>query len=336
MRNVILAVLVFFGAARALEPLGGLYAAPMGSQSATATPSQISDSITAYADSTYIFHCDEDNTQLTLSTLGKVVRIKDVVVYGDNGIACSITLPFAGYPGNVADRNIHAFRITWENPTGGATLSLGGSSGGTQFVVSGTASSNYIFTDPIYAVTVTPDSGTASHDRWDVSALAIRDPVTKGYVDSTFSPVLGGFNGIIVNSPNIGIDSTAIPHAVSWYETEQGTAGENLTGGDLVWYKSDSKWYRADADTSVSVEIRNARLGIIPVSISSAATGTIVTRGQFTTSGLTSGSLYYMSQTTGAITATAPTAAGSIRRRLGNAKGTTVLVFNPSLEYIGN
>lgn len=92
-----------------------------------------------------------------------------------------------------------------------------------------------------------------------------------------------------------------------------GTAGENLSAGDAV-YLSDGtggattgRWYKADSDNTYSSTLAQA-VGFTTAAITTGASGTIRRGGRVTgLSGLTSGTLYYISATSGAITSTPPT-----------------------------
>lgn len=106
-----------------------------------------------------------------------------------------------------------------------------------------------------------------------------------------------------------------------------GTAGENITSGQVVYLsdgsgsKTAGQWYRADSANGYSSVI--PEIGIAPNAITSATTGTITLAGQMTgLSGLSVGSTYYVS-TTGTMTSTAPTN----RRFLGVADTTTSLIL---------
>lgn len=85
------------------------------------------------------------------------------------------------------------------------------------------------------------------------------------------------------------------------------TAGEILLRGNLVYFKeSDQKWWLTDADalaTSVGVQI-----GIVQLAASADDQTIIRVAGiDSTKTGLTAGAKYYLSNTAGAIVATAPT-----------------------------
>ena len=62
----------------------------------------------------------------------------------------------------------------------------------------------------------------------------------------------------------------------------------------------------------------------------------VLTLGVYTTTGLTAGSIYYVSETTGAITITKPTTSTSIVRVIAYALSTTELFVNPDVTWIEN
>ena len=103
--------------------------------------------------------------------------------------------------------------------------------------------------------------------------------------------------------------------------------GQTVGGsdGEVVYLSGSNTWSQADA--SAEATCKDA-LGI-------RVSATIVlTQGVFTTTGLTAGSLYYVSETTGAITATAPATSLSIVRPIAYALTTTELYVFPSGSYV--
>lgn len=110
------------------------------------------------------------------------------------------------------------------------------------------------------------------------------------------------------------------------------TAGEALTANDLVYMSDGSgaltagRWYKADADNIYS-GVMAPQLGIVRSAVSSAAVGVVQTGGLVTgLSGLTAGTVYYVSGTAGALTATVTT----MPRRVGVAASTTSLMLDPA------
>jgi hypothetical protein len=102
---------------------------------------------------------------------------------------------------------------------------------------------------------------------------------------------------------------------------ETGVAGEALVIGDVVYLKSDGKFWKASnaAAATAAPELRMAS-----EDYGADETGVFLVVGLITLSGLTAGAPYYLG-TGGAITATRPTAAGEYVRYIGTAKSTTVL-----------
>ena len=109
------------------------------------------------------------------------------------------------------------------------------------------------------------------------------------------------------------------------------TAGESLVAGNLCYFKAaDSKYWKADASAEATAA---TDLLLANATISADATGEFIEFGEWTTTGLTAGT-YYMSETAGAITATAPTTSTSIVRIVGTALSTTVFKFKPDTSYV--
>lgn len=125
---------------------------------------------------------------------------------------------------------------------------------------------------------------------------------TSGKLDSTFMPT--GF----------GSDTLSV------------TAGEALSAGDLVYINASGQALKADADSA-----SKAAVGFVLTSISNGASGTVYFGSGMITglTGLTAGSVYFLSQTAGAITTTAPTGTNVIQQQVGVAANTTTLYFEP-------
>lgn len=107
----------------------------------------------------------------------------------------------------------------------------------------------------------------------------------------------------------------------------EGTAGESLTAGQVVYLSDGSgalvagRWYLADADQTYSST--TPLIGFPITDIASGSIGTIRLGGRVTgLSGLTAGTIYYVSETAGALTATAP----ANSRQVGQADSTTSII----------
>ena len=106
-------------------------------------------------------------------------------------------------------------------------------------------------------------------------------------------------------------------------------ASQSVSGastGDLVMFNG-TNWVQADATASSTC---NKLLGI------NLGSSSVLTTGVYTTTGLTSGDVYYVSETSGALTNTLPTTSASIVRIAGYALSTTQLFFNPSPVWVEN
>ena len=94
--------------------------------------------------------------------------------------------------------------------------------------------------------------------------------------------------------------------------------------GDLVYFDG-TDWKQTDADAEATCsKMLGVSLGSRRVRVS----------GDWATTGLTAGDIYYASTTPGAITNVMPDGSGDIVRIIGYALSTTQLFFNPDTTYI--
>lgn len=114
-----------------------------------------------------------------------------------------------------------------------------------------------------------------------------------------------------------------------------GTAGQALAAGDAVILSEGSggntagRWYKADADQTYLSTLA-PQIGMVQDAIASGASGSIRVGGRITgLSGLTAGSLYYISGTAGSITTSAPSNAMPIAV----ADSTTSVVLCPPTPW---
>lgn len=171
-------------------------------------------------------------------------------------------------------------------------------------------------------------------------------PSSNGFFGTpgvSYKLVFVDFTGISVPScsPINGVtvftqDNIMPPPASSGVvEIPTAIAGESISAGDAV-YLSDGqgsrtagRWYKTDADFAYASS-EAPFVGVAPVAIASAATGTVVPYGLLTLSGpFTPSSAYFASATAGATTATAPTNA----RVIGTAQSTTAFLVSPFNAY---
>jgi len=111
-----------------------------------------------------------------------------------------------------------------------------------------------------------------------------------------------------------------------------GTA--SVAAGNAGYVKSDGKIYKTDA--SAEATAGPVMIGIILDTADPDDACRLQIRGNYTTTGLTTGSIYYVSETAGALTTTAPTATDSVINALGYASSTTNFVIMPGVAYVTN
>lgn len=109
------------------------------------------------------------------------------------------------------------------------------------------------------------------------------------------------------------------------------TAGEALGSFQTCYLGADGKYYKTDANAEST---SSGRILYTLTDVGSNVTGSFARFGIVPALGLTAGSAYYLSETAGLITATAPTTSTSIVRGIGYAKSATVLEFVPDETYI--
>lgn len=147
---------------------------------------------------------------------------------------------------------------------------------------------------------------------------------------------LAGANSDITSLSGItgGVNSLANLTTTLTYSGDvfSDAAGENVAFGDIVYMKSDGKWWKSDADAA----------GLFPAQAMAVATILANATGVFLRSGFaknnswswTVGGALYGSATAGVMTQTALTTTDSCTQPLGVAKAATIIQFNPSTVYI--
>jgi len=113
--------------------------------------------------------------------------------------------------------------------------------------------------------------------------------------------------------------------------TETFTAASTLSAGDLCYLDSSGEMDLTDADAETTAD---TLLSVATEAITSASSGAFLLSGKHETTGLTTGSVYYVSTTAGDWTTTRPSGTGDIVRIVGYALSTTVLYFNPDGTYV--
>jgi hypothetical protein len=130
--------------------------------------------------------------------------------------------------------------------------------------------------------------------------------------------------GVTLPSPSVDKTANGIKITI--------TAGENLVTGNVVYLKSDGKYYNADSDASTTMPATAIALA----SISTNASGYALTQGFYRDDAfsLTPGALIYVSGSTGSLTSTCPTGSGKQVQILGYAFTSHIIYFEPNLMVI--
>jgi hypothetical protein len=115
--------------------------------------------------------------------------------------------------------------------------------------------------------------------------------------------------------------------------TFTGTAGENLTFGDCCYFKSDGKYWKADADAAATAPV----VAMATATINADATGTFLAFGfaRDDTWDWTVGDLLYLDEATaGGMDDDQPTGNTDIVQVLGYAYSADVVFFNPNMAIV--
>lgn len=112
-----------------------------------------------------------------------------------------------------------------------------------------------------------------------------------------------------------------------------GTAGENLVAGDVCYYKSDGKFWKAVATAEVTTL---GLLGLCTTTINTNNTGIILLRGVFRLDSWTwtTAQELYVHTTGGSPTSTKPSTATQVVRVIGYALDADNLIFDPDGTYV--
>lgn len=117
--------------------------------------------------------------------------------------------------------------------------------------------------------------------------------------------------------------------------TEAVTAGETVAFGNTVYFKSDGKWWKTDADAEATAG--PVKVGIVVVGGNADATITIMHNGKIREDdwNWTVGDELYLDTTTaGGLTATQPSGTDDVIRIVGYAQTADSIWFEPSKDYI--
>ena len=110
------------------------------------------------------------------------------------------------------------------------------------------------------------------------------------------------------------------------------TYGESITKGDLLYFKSDGKVYKADANGSSTYPVMGLALAT-----ASSGSNNVLLNGIYRDDSLynlTVGGVVYLSTTAGSATQTQPSATDDVIQVVGIATHADRIYFRPSPDYI--
>jgi hypothetical protein len=117
-------------------------------------------------------------------------------------------------------------------------------------------------------------------------------------------------------------------------EKVAGTAGQILVFGDLVYFNSDGKWWKTDADAAATAG--PVRVAMSCGSYAADAAGVFLLRGfaELSTWSGTVGAPLYVSGTAGQFTLTAPSTSGQTVRIVAYCHDVTTIYFCPDSLWV--
>lgn len=109
------------------------------------------------------------------------------------------------------------------------------------------------------------------------------------------------------------------------------TYGESITIGNLLYFKSDGKVYKADANGTSTYPVMGLALAT-----ASSGSNNVLLHGVYKDTGntFTIGGVVYLSTTAGGWTQDQPAAMNDVIQVVGIATATNNLYFNPSADYL--
>ena len=110
------------------------------------------------------------------------------------------------------------------------------------------------------------------------------------------------------------------------------TYGESIVPGDLLYFKSDGKVYKADANVAGTYPVMGLALAT-----ASSGSNNVLLQGIYRDDSryaFTVGGVVYLSTTAGTETQTQPAAANDIIQVVGIATHADRIYFNPSMDYL--
>lgn len=147
-----------------------------------------------------------------------------------------------------------------------------------------------------------------------------------------------GLTGSFVGDMSFNNSNMELTASISSNTTEglisKFTAGEDLGFGDVCFYSSSMKIFKADATNTN----KNPAFGLVKQNMSVNTSNKVLIRGIMNNSSwnFNPGDVLYLSTTNGGIQNYAPTGSGEVVQTLGISLDSNTILFNPSLDKIIN
>ena len=167
------------------------------------------------------------------------------------------------------------------------------------------------------------------------NTLNVDDAFLKNDADDTTSGIVTVGGIVLSEAKHVNISTPLLgttDHTFTGFSVQM-LAGGAISAFDLVCiHSTTSEIVKADASAYATARA----IGIAPAAISDTATGTILLKGfiRDDTYNWTTGATLYLSETAGALTATAPTTDGAFVQAVGIALSPDVVYINPSMDVI--
>ena len=167
------------------------------------------------------------------------------------------------------------------------------------------------------------------------NTLNVDDAFLKNDADDTTSGIVTVGGIVLSEAKHVNISTPLLgttDHTFTGFSVQM-LAGGAISAFDLVCiHSTTSEVVKADASAYATARA----IGIAPAAISDTATGTILLKGfiRDDTYNWTTGATLYLSETAGALTATAPTTDGAFVQAVGIALSPDVVYINPSMDVI--
>ena len=187
--------------------------------------------------------------------------------------------------------------------------------------------------DIAWVANVNSNPLTVKGDIMAFSTVSARLPIgTNGYVLTADSASSLGMSWVAAGTtPDLTLAEPAADVTAVGL-TESVTVGESVVFGNLLYIKSDGKWWKTDSNAAATMP--GLRLALATASADASCSCLMIGKARDDSWAWTVGGLIYASETAGALTQTAPTTSGAQVQLVGVAYHADKISFNPSMVLV--